>query len=194
MPCRVQSSTSAVVSRIFSSISAKASRRPAPRYSAAAQMTPPAFAITSGTQHTALSQLGLGVAGYWDVGSFQDNPGRDLPGIGRGHHIGLRRGNKDLAIHAQDVVSRHRRAAVKAGDRPPGLCAIIAATSSPSGFHTVMAELNGELAALINDLDRGLFDREQATRILALTVDNARHEIMAILSPGAPGEISYRAG
>ena len=58
----------------------------------------------------------------------------------------------------------------------------------------IMAELNGELAALLNDLDRGRLDREQATRILALTVDNAKHEIMAILPLGAPGEVSYRAG
>ena len=58
----------------------------------------------------------------------------------------------------------------------------------------IMAELNGEIAALMNDMDRGLFDREQATRILALMVDNAKHEIMAILPLGAPGEISYRAG
>jgi hypothetical protein len=73
------------------------------------------------TQHTAVGQLALGVAGYRDVGSFQDNLRRDLPGIGCGHHIGLRCGNKDLAIHAQDVVSWHWRAAVKTGDRPLGL-------------------------------------------------------------------------
>ena len=60
--------------------------------------------------------------------------------------------------------------------------------------HMIMAELNSEMRALLNDLDRGLFDREQAARILALTVDNAKHEIMAILPPGAPGGTSYRAG
>jgi hypothetical protein len=58
----------------------------------------------------------------------------------------------------------------------------------------IMAELNGEIAALMNDLDRGLLDREQATRILGLTVDAAKHEILAILPLDAPGEISYRAG
>ena len=58
----------------------------------------------------------------------------------------------------------------------------------------IMSDLNGEIAALMKDLDRGLYDREQATRILALTVDNAKHEIMAILPLTAPGEISYRAG
>jgi hypothetical protein len=58
----------------------------------------------------------------------------------------------------------------------------------------IMAELKSELAALMNDRDRGLYDREQAARILALMVDNAKHEIMAILPREAPGEISYRAG
>jgi hypothetical protein len=58
----------------------------------------------------------------------------------------------------------------------------------------IMAELNGEIAALMNDLDRGLLDREQATRILGLTVDAAKHEILAILPLDAPGAISYRAG
>jgi hypothetical protein len=58
----------------------------------------------------------------------------------------------------------------------------------------IMAELEGELAALMNDMDRGLYDREQAARILGLMVDNAKHEIMAILPLGTPGEISYRAG
>jgi len=58
----------------------------------------------------------------------------------------------------------------------------------------IMAELNGEIAALMNDLDRGLLDREQATRILGLTVDAAKHEILTILPLDAPSEISYRAG
>ena len=58
----------------------------------------------------------------------------------------------------------------------------------------IMAELTGEIAALINDLDRGVLDREQATRILGLTVDAAKHEIMAILPLDNPHEISYRAG
>ena len=58
----------------------------------------------------------------------------------------------------------------------------------------IMAELNGELAALMNDLDRGALDREQATRILGLTVDAAKHEILAILPLGTPREVSYRAG
>jgi hypothetical protein len=58
----------------------------------------------------------------------------------------------------------------------------------------IMAELNGEIAALMNDLDRGLLDREQATRILGLTVDAAKHEILAILPLDVPGEISYQAG
>ncbi|MDR3036275.1 MAG: hypothetical protein LBV78_24810 [Kitasatospora sp.] len=58
----------------------------------------------------------------------------------------------------------------------------------------IMVGLNGEIAALIDDLDRGLLDREQATRILGLLVDAARHEITAILPHDAPGEISYRAG
>jgi hypothetical protein len=58
----------------------------------------------------------------------------------------------------------------------------------------IMAELNGEIAALLNDLDRGVLNREQATRILGLTVETAKHEIMAVLPLGAPREISYRAG
>lgn len=58
----------------------------------------------------------------------------------------------------------------------------------------IMAELNGDIRLLLNDLDRGLIDRGQAARILALTLDNARDEIMAILPRGTPGEISYRAG
>lgn len=58
----------------------------------------------------------------------------------------------------------------------------------------IMVGLNGEIAALINDLDRGLLDRDQATRILGLTVDAAKHEIMAILPLDTPGEIRYRAG
>jgi hypothetical protein len=58
----------------------------------------------------------------------------------------------------------------------------------------IMAELNGDIRVLLNDLDRGLIDREQAARILALTLDNAKQEIMATLPRGAPGAISYRAG
>jgi len=58
----------------------------------------------------------------------------------------------------------------------------------------IMAELNGEIAALMSDLDRDVVDRKQATRALGLTVDAAKHEIMAILPPETPREISYRAG
>jgi hypothetical protein len=58
----------------------------------------------------------------------------------------------------------------------------------------IMAELHGEIRALLNNLDRGLSDRAQADRILARSLDNARHEILAIPPPGAPREISYRAG
>lgn len=58
----------------------------------------------------------------------------------------------------------------------------------------IMAELNGEIAALIDDMDRGVLDREQAIRILGLTTDAAKHEILAILPRDAPREISYRAG
>jgi hypothetical protein len=58
----------------------------------------------------------------------------------------------------------------------------------------IMVELNGEIAALMSDLDRGVLDRAQATRILGLTVDAAKHEIMTILPLETPGEISYRAG
>jgi hypothetical protein len=57
----------------------------------------------------------------------------------------------------------------------------------------IMMELNGEIAALMSDLERGVVGREQATRILGLTVDAAKHEIMAILPLETPGEIGYRA-
>jgi hypothetical protein len=36
--------------------------------------------------------------------------------------------------------------------------------------------------------------QEQVARILALTLDSAKHETKAILPPGAPGEIRYQAG
>jgi hypothetical protein len=58
----------------------------------------------------------------------------------------------------------------------------------------IMAELNGDIRVLLKDLDRGLIDREQAARILASTLDNAKHEIISILPRAAPGGISYRAG
>jgi hypothetical protein len=58
----------------------------------------------------------------------------------------------------------------------------------------IMAELNGDIRVLLSDLDRGLIDHGQAARILALTLDNAKDEIMAILPRGAPGRMSYRAG
>jgi hypothetical protein len=49
----------------------------------------------------------------------------------------------------------------------------------------IMAELYGEVGALLNELDRGLFGREQAARILALTLDSARHEIKALITQAA---------
>ena len=58
----------------------------------------------------------------------------------------------------------------------------------------IMAGLCGEMRALLDDVDRGLVDREQASRIVTLAVQNATHEIMAILPLAAPSEISYRAG
>jgi hypothetical protein len=54
----------------------------------------------------------------------------------------------------------------------------------------IMAELQGDVGALLNDLDRGVFSREQAARILALTLDSAKHEIKAIIPPDAPRGIN----
>lgn len=58
----------------------------------------------------------------------------------------------------------------------------------------IMAGLCGEMRVLLNDVDRGLVDSEQASRIITLAVLNATDEIVAILPLDVPPGISYRAG
>jgi hypothetical protein len=58
----------------------------------------------------------------------------------------------------------------------------------------IMAGLCGEMRELLNDVDRGLVDRDEAVRIVTLATQNATDEIIAILPLAEPGEISYRAG